>query len=156
MNLSDLAPAEGATHRRKRLGRGPGSGHGKTSGKGHKGDKSRGTVRAGFEGGQTPLHRRLPKQRGIGVGLSARGFNKGAFKVHYNIVNVGDLEARFEAGATIGPEECLAAGLTRNNGLPLKVLADGALGKALTVRAHKFSGPAQVAIETAGGKTETL
>lgn len=156
MNLSDLSPAPGSTHRRKRLGRGPGSGHGKTSTHGHKGDKARGTVRPGFEGGQTPLHRRLPKQRGLGTGLTARGFNKGAFKVHYNIVNVGDLEARFEAGAVIGPEECTAVGLTRTNGLPLKVLADGTLGKALTVRAHKFSGPAKVAIESAGGTTETL
>ena len=79
MNLSDLSPAPGSTHRRKRLGRGPGSGHGKTSGHGHKGDKARGTVRPGFEGGQTPLHRRLPKQRGSGTGLPARGFNNGAF-----------------------------------------------------------------------------
>ena len=156
MNLSDLSPAPGSTHRRKRLGRGPGSGHGKTSGHGHKGDKARGTVRPGFEGGQTPLHRRLPKQRGIGIGLTARGFNKGAFKVHYNIVNISDLEARFEAGATVGPEECLQVGLVRSNGLRLKVLADGELTKAITVRAHKFSGSAQAAIETAGGTTETL
>jgi len=79
MNLTDLRPADGSTHRRKRIGRGPGSGHGKTSTRGHKGDKARGSVRPGFEGGQTPLHRRLPKQRGIGVGLTARGFNPTAW-----------------------------------------------------------------------------
>ena len=156
MNLSDLSPAEGATHRRKRIGRGVGSGHGKTSTHGHKGDKARGTVRPGFEGGQTPLHRRLPKQRGLGVGLTARGFNTGRYKTHYNIVNLGDLAARFEAGATVDPDSVLAAGLVRSNGLPLKVLAEGTLDKTLTIRAHKFSGNAQAAIEAAGGTSEVI
>ena len=156
MNLSDLSPAGGATHRRKRIGRGVGSGHGKTSTHGHKGDKARGTVRPGFEGGQTPLHRRLPKQRGLGVGLTARGFNTGRYKTHYNIVNLGDLAARFEDGATVDPDTVLAAGLTRSNGLPLKVLSDGTLDKKLTIRAHKFSGNAQAAIEAAGGTAEVI
>jgi large subunit ribosomal protein L15 len=156
VNLSDLAPAGGATHRRKRIGRGVGSGHGKTSTHGHKGDKARGTVRPGFEGGQTPLHRRLPKQRGLGVGLTARGFNTGRFKTHYNIVNLGDLAARFEEGATVDPDTVLAAGLVRSNGLPLKVLAEGTLDKKLTIKAHKFSGNAQAAVEAAGGTTEVI
>lgn len=156
MNLSDLSPAEGSTHRRKRIGRGVGSGHGKTSTHGHKGDKARGTVRPGFEGGQTPLHRRLPKQRGIGTGLTARGFNNGQFKTHYNIVNLGDLDARFEDGATVDLETVKAAGLVRSNGLPLKVLATGTLTKKLTIKAHKFSGNAQAAIEAAGGFSEVI
>jgi large subunit ribosomal protein L15 len=156
VNLSDLSPAEGATHRRKRIGRGVGSGHGKTSTHGHKGDKARGTVRPGFEGGQTPLHRRLPKQRGIGVGLTARGFNTGRYKTHYNIVNLGELDARFEEGATVDPETVAASGLVRSNGLPLKVLSDGTLSKKLTIKAHKFSGNAQAAIEAAGGTSEVI
>ena len=113
-------------------------------------------MRPGFEGGQTPLHRRLPKQRGIGVGLTARGFNTGRYKTHYNIVNLGDLAARFEAGATVDPDSVLAAGLVRSNGLPLKVLAEGTLDKQLTIRAHKFSGNAQAAIEAAGGTSEVI
>ncbi|WP_309714377.1 50S ribosomal protein L15 [Armatimonas sp.] len=156
MNLSDLSPSEGSRHRRKRIGRGVGSGHGKTSTHGHKGDKARGTVRPGFEGGQTPLHRRLPKQRGIGTGLTARGFNNGRFKTHYNIVNLGNLDARFEDGATVDPETVLASGLVRSNGLRLKVLAEGTLTKKLTIKAHKFSGNAQAAIEAAGGTSEVL
>lgn len=156
MKLDDLKPAEGSVKTRKRVGRGVGSGHGKTSTRGHKGDKSRGGVRAGFEGGQTPLHRRLPKQRGIGVGLSAQGFNSGFFKKNYNIVNIGDLQSRFEDGAVVDPETATAAGLTRNNGYMFKVLADGTLTKKLTVRAHKISPAAQAAIEAAGGTVETL
>ena len=156
MNLSDLSPAPGSTHRRKRIGRGVGSGHGKTSTRGHKGDKARGTVRPGFEGGQTPLHRRLPKQRGIGTGLTARGFNNGQFKTHYNIVNLDDLDARFEEGTTVDPETVKAAGLVRSNGLPLKVLATGTLSKKLTIKAHKFSGNAQASIEAAGGTSEVI
>jgi large subunit ribosomal protein L15 len=156
VNLSDLSPKEGSTHRRKRIGRGVGSGHGKTSTHGHKGDKARGTVRPGFEGGQTPLHRRLPKQRGIGVGLTARGFNTGRNKTHYNIVNLGELNTRFEDGATVDPEAVLAAGMVRKNGLPLKVLATGTLTKKLTIKAHKFSGNAQAAIEAAGGTSDVI
>lgn len=156
MNLTDLRPAEGSTHRRKRIGRGPGSGHGKTSTRGHKGDKSRGSVRPGFEGGQTPLHRRVPKQRGLGVGLTARGFNNGRYKTHYAIVNIGSIDAAFEAGVEVNPEALRAAGLVRDNGLPVKVLGDGGLTKGLTIRAHKFSAGASAAIEAAGGTTETL
>ncbi len=156
MNLSDLRPAEGATHRRKRIGRGPGSGHGKTSGRGHKGDKARGSGRPGFEGGQTPLHRRLPKQRGLGVGLSAQGFNTGRYKTHYAIVNLDDLDARFEAGATVDPEALVAKGLIRDTSLPVKVLADGGISKVLVVRAHKFSANALAAIEASGSTAETI
>jgi large subunit ribosomal protein L15 len=156
MKLDDLKPAPGAVKKIKRIGRGTGSGHGKTSTHGHKGDKARGTVRPGFEGGQTPLHRRLPKQRGIGVGLSARGFNSGYFKVRYNIVNIGDLEARFESGATVDSESAIKAGLVRTNGYMLKVLGDGTLTKKLTIKAHKVTPSALAAIESVGGTVEIL
>jgi large subunit ribosomal protein L15 len=155
VNLSDLRPAKGAHKDRKIIGRGPGSGHGKTSTRGHKGDKARGQSKIGFEGGQTPLHRRLPKQRGVGVGLTARGFNSGRFKTHYEIVNLGVIESKFEAGATVGPDELKAKGLVRGGGL-VKILAEGALTRKLTIRAHKFSGPAKAAIEIAGGTAEEL
>jgi large subunit ribosomal protein L15 len=156
VKLDDLQPADGAVTRRKRVGRGPGSGHGKTSTRGHKGDKARGGIRPGFEGGQTPLHRRLPKQRGLGTGLTARGFNTGRYKTHYEIVNIGDLETRFEAGAEVNPETLKAKGLIRGNGHLVKILADGVLGKSLTVKAHKFSESASAIIEAAGGTAEVL
>lgn len=156
MNLTDLRPAEGSTHRRKRVGRGPGSGHGKTSTRGHKGDKARGSVRPGFEGGQTPLHRRLPKQRGIGVGLTARGFNTGRYKTHYVAVNLDIIAERFEAGSEVTPEGLQALGVIRNLVLPVKILSRGGVDKALTIRAHKFSAGAQVAITAAGGTVEVL
>ncbi|MBC8104046.1 MAG: 50S ribosomal protein L15 [Cytophagales bacterium] len=155
MKLDDLKPAEGATHRRKKIGRGPGSGHGKTSTRGHKGDKSRGSSKLGFEGGQTPLHRRLPKQRGIGVGLTARGFNTGRFKTHYTVINISQLEV-FEADAVISPELLLEKRVIKDLKLPVKVLADGKLTKALTVRAHKFSASAQEAITALGGTVVVL
>ncbi len=143
--IHDLAPAAGATHYRKRVGRGPGSGHGKTAGRGNKGQQSRTGYRhqRGFEGGQMPLHRRLPK----------RGFTN-IFRVEYDIVNLRDLAA-FDAGETVNPEILVAARLTRKN-RPVKILGDGELQKALTVSAHKFSASAKASIEKAGGRCEVL
>jgi len=143
--VHDLAPAVGATHYRKRVGRGPGSGHGKTAGRGNKGQKSRSGYRhqRGFEGGQMPLHRRLPK----------RGFTN-IFRVEYEIVNLADLD-RFEAGAAVNPETLVASRLARKN-RPVKILGDGKIQKALTVSAHKFSASAKAGIEAAGGRCEVL
>ncbi len=147
MDLSTLAPAPGATKKRKRIGRGPGSGHGKTSGKGHKGRGARsgGNTPPGYEGGQMPLQRRLPK----------RGF-RNPFREEFNIVNLGQLEARFEAGSVVDPDGLHAAGLVRRPGRAVKVLADGQLTKALTVKAHKFSGAARQKVEAAGGTVEVV
>jgi len=155
VNLSDLKPAEGSTHRRKKIGRGPGSGHGKTSTRGHKGDKARGQSKLGFEGGQTPLHRRLPKQRGIGVGLTARGFNTGRYKTHYTVVNIGQFE-QFEADTEVSPELLLEKRVIKDLSLPVKVLGDGKLSKKLVIRAHKFSASAQEAITALGGTAEVI
>src|SRR4051812_6561764 len=130
MNLDDLTPSEGATKRRKIIGRGPGSGKGVRSGRGNKGDKARGQSKLGFEGGQTPLHRRLPKQRGLGTGLSSHGFNTGRFKNHYSLVNLSDL-AKFEAGATITPELLLSRHVIKEAKDGVKILGDGKLGFAL-------------------------
>jgi large subunit ribosomal protein L15 len=143
--LHQLGPAAGATHYRKRVGRGPGSGHGKTAGRGNKGQRSRTGYRhlRGFEGGQMPLHRRLPK----------RGFTN-IFRVEYEIVNIGDLD-RFDAGTAVNPEALAAMRLTRKN-RPVKILGDGQLQKALTVSAHKFSASARSRIEAAGGRCEVL
>ena len=143
--IQDLRPAVGATHNRKRVGRGPGSGHGKTAGRGNKGQKSRAGYRhqRGFEGGQMPLHRRVPK----------RGFTN-IFRVEYEVVNVSDLE-RFEAGENVTPESLVAKRLARRN-RPVKILGDGQIGKALTVAAHKFSAGARARIEAAGGRCEVL
>ncbi len=143
--VHDLAPARGATHYKKRIGRGPGSGHGKTAGKGHKGQKSRSGYRhqRGFEGGQMPLHRRIPK----------RGFTN-IFRVEYDIVNLSDLD-RFEAGASVTPDSLDALRLARKN-RPIKILGDGEIKKALTVSAHKFSASAKARIEAAGGRCEVL
>ena len=144
--VHDLAPASGATHYKKRVGRGPGSGHGKTSGRGHKGQGSRSGYRhqRGFEGGQMPLHRRVPK----------RGFTN-IFRVEYDIVNLGDLAERFEAGASVTPETLATARLARKT-RPVKILGDGELKKALNVSAHKFSASAKASIEKAGGRCEVL
>ena len=143
--IHSLAPAPGSTHYRKRVGRGPGSGHGKTAGKGNKGQKSRTGYRhqRGFEGGQMPLHRRVPK----------RGFTN-IFRVEYDIVNLSDLD-RFQAGQAVNPETLAAARLSRRN-RPVKILGDGQVGKALTVSAHKFSAGAQAKIEKAGGRCEVI
>jgi large subunit ribosomal protein L15 len=157
MNLTDLTPGAGATKRRKKVGRGPGSGHGKTSTRGHKGDKSRGSVRPGFEGGQTPLHRRLPKRRGVGVGLSSRGFNSGEHKTHYEIVNLGVLEARFEAGATVDRAILTKMGIIRGTqNVLLKVLSEGELTKPLNITADKFSASAEELIRAAGGQANVV
>jgi large subunit ribosomal protein L15 len=146
MDLSKLKPPTGATHAKKRVGRGQGSGNGHTAGRGHKGAKSRSgfKFKRGFEGGQMPLHRRLPK----------RGFHN-PFRVEYEVVNVDTLVARFDAGAVITPESLVEAGLVTGNS-PVKVLARGDVSKALTIRAHKFSGKAAEKIAAAGGQAEAL
>ena len=147
MNLSDLRPPQGATHAKKRVGRGQGSGNGKTAGRGHKGAKSRSGFKhkRGFEGGQMPLHRRVPK----------RGFHN-PFRVSYEVVNLDTLGAKFEAGTVVTPELLREQGLVPVGASPVKVLARGEVGKALTVRAHKFSGKAAEKIAAAGGTAEVL
>ena len=142
MDLSNLKPAQGAKQYKKRVGRGPGSGNGKTAGRGHKGAQSRSgySYKRGFEGGQMPLHRRVPK----------RGFNN-IFRIEYAVVNLDQLEAQFEAGATVSPETLREAGLIRGKRLPIKVLGRGEMTKALTVQAHKFSGKAAEKLAAAGG-----
>ena len=146
MDLSNLKPAIGSTSNRKRIGRGPGSGTGKTSGKGHKGQNARsgGGVKPGFEGGQMPLQRRLPK-RGF-VSLNRK---------EYILVNLRDLES-FEAGSIVDLEAMGKAGFLSKIKDGVKILADGELTKALTVQAHKFSKSAVAKIEAAGGKAEVL
>jgi large subunit ribosomal protein L15 len=146
MNLSDLKPADGSKRDRKRVGRGQGSGNGKTAGRGHKGAQSRSgfKFKRGFEGGQMPLHRRLPK----------RGFHN-PFRVEYAVVNLDTLAERFEAGTTVTPELLRERGLVAGGG-PVKVLARGDIDKALTVQAHKFSGKAAEKIAAAGGAAEVL
>jgi large subunit ribosomal protein L15 len=143
VDLSRLHPAPGSTRPRKRVGRGPGSGNGKTAGRGHKGRGSRsgGNTPPGYEGGQMPLQRRLPK----------RGFRPLA-RVEYAVVNLGQLAA-FPAGSVVGPEELRARGLARGKG-PIKCLADGTLSHALTVRVHAFSARAREHIVAAGGTAE--
>jgi large subunit ribosomal protein L15 len=145
--LNDLKPAKGAVRSRKRVGRGPGSGLGKTSGRGEKGQKSRSGYarKVGFEGGQMPLHRRVPK----------RGFTNARFRRELSYVNVGRLEA-FEPGTIVTPEVLLKHGLIRKLREGVKVLAKGSLSKPLTVRAHQFSARAQEVIAGAGGKAEVL
>jgi large subunit ribosomal protein L15 len=144
--LHTLKAPKGSLHRKKRVGRGQGSGLGKTAGRGGKGQKARsGNMRfEGFEGGQSPLQRRLPKF----------GFNN-PNRVVYAVVNLSDLE-RFEAGATVGPDELRSAGLVKGRVDGVKVLASGALSKKVTVRAHKFSATAKEAIARAGGAAEEL
>jgi large subunit ribosomal protein L15 len=146
MDLSNLKPPKGATRNRKRVGRGPGSGQGKTAGRGSKGAQSRSGFhkKRGFEGGQMPLHRRLPK----------RGFFN-LFRVEYAVVNLDDLAARFAAGAVVTPETLRAERLVTTK-QPIKVLARGEIAVALTVKAHKFSGKAAEKIVAAGGSVETL
>ena len=146
MRLQDLAPAAGSTKVKKRKGRGPGTGQGKTAGYGHKGQKARsGAKGAGFEGGQMPLARRLPK----------RGFNN-IFRTEYAIVNLGVLEENFEAGAVVDAKAIVEAGILKKTLAGVKILGDGALTKALTVKASKFSGAAKAAIEAAGGTAEVV
>ncbi len=146
MKLHELSPAPGSVKEAWRKGRGPGSGNGKTAGKGHKGQNARsgGGVRIGFEGGQLPLYRKLPK----------RGF-KNRFAVEYAIVNIETLN-RFEDGETVNLEKLLAAGIVRKPLDGLKVLGNGELTKKLTVEAAIFSATAKEKIEAAGGKTEVV
>jgi large subunit ribosomal protein L15 len=146
MKLHELKPAEGSRKDRKRLGRGIGSGQGKTAGKGHKGQNARsgGGVRLGFEGGQTPLYRRLPK----------RGFTNFARK-EYAVVNLDALN-RFAEGTEVTPELLIETGVVSNEKAGIKILAKGTLEKKLTVKAHKFSSAAKEAIEAAGGTTEVI
>jgi large subunit ribosomal protein L15 len=145
--LSNLRPAKGSVRERKRVGRGPGSGLGKTSGRGEKGQKSRSgfSHREGFEGGQMPLHRRVPK----------RGFTNARFKKEFAEINLERLQV-FDAGAIVTPEVLLKRGMIKNLRDGLKVLAKGTVTKALTVRAHRFSAKAQEQITGAGGKAEIL
>ena len=149
MRLEDLRPAPGSTKNRKRLGRGRASGQGKTSGKGHKGLNARsgGGARPGFEGGQMPLYRRLPK----------RGFLPYGGKTEFAIVNVGDLSDRFAAGSVVDPDALAGSRLIHKSGrASVKVLGDGDVAHALTVRAHKVSEGAKQKIEAAGGRVEIL
>ena len=147
MELNTLRPARGAKRARKRIGRGPGSGTGKTAGRGHKGQKSRSgySRRYGFEGGQMPLVRRIPK----------RGFTN-IFRVEYQIVNVGELAKAYRSGSVVSVETMAKKGLVREGHGPVKILANGDLGKKLTVRANKFSESARAKIETAGGTCEVV
>ena len=147
MSLSDLKPPRGMKHPKKRIGRGQGSGNGKTAGRGHKGAKSRSGFKhkRGFEGGQMPLHRRVPK----------RGFHN-PFRVDYDVVNLDTLAERFSAGAVVTPDTLREVGLVRDRTAKIKVLARGDVAKALTVHAHKFSGKAAEKIAAAGGKVEAL
>jgi large subunit ribosomal protein L15 len=145
MNLTDLQPSEGSTHRKKRIGRGIGSGWGKTCGKGTKGDKARGHVRPGFEGGQTPLHRRLPH---------FRGFTQ-PFKKEWQIINIGELE-KFDAGTEITPEFLLEKHVIGEFKDGVKILGKGDFTKKLTVQAHSFSKSAEEKIIALGGKVEKI
>ena len=147
MSLSDLKPPRGMKHPKKRIGRGQGSGNGKTAGRGHKGQKSRSgyKFKRGFEGGQMPLHRRVPK----------RGFHN-PFRVEYEVVNLDTLGLKFDAGTTVTPDLLRAHGIVPRGKGRIKVLGRGEVGKALTVHAHKFSGTAAEKIAAAGGATEQL
>jgi large subunit ribosomal protein L15 len=147
MAMNNLRPPKGATHAKKRVGRGQGSGNGKTAGRGHKGAQSRSgySFKRGFEGGQMPLHRRVPK----------RGFNNPT-RVEYDVVNLDTLVEKFAAGATVTPDALREAGVLHGGRRPLKVLGRGDISIALTVHAHKFSGKAAEKIAAAGGQAEAL
>lgn len=149
MRLGELKPPRGAHRDGKRLGQGPGSGTGKTAGRGHKGQKARSGAkrggRTGFEGGQMPLHRRLPKV----------GFSNHAFKTTYQVVNVGAIDAAGLEGE-IGPEDLKKAGLVGRGKAPVKVLGEGEISRQVTVRAHAFSARATEKITQAGGRTQTI
>jgi large subunit ribosomal protein L15 len=147
MSLNNLRPPKGAKHPRKRVGRGMGSGHGKTASRGSKGAQSRSGFRykRGFEGGQMPLHRRVPK----------RGFHN-PFRVEYAVVNLDTLAEVFDAGSEVTPDVLRERGLVRESNVPVKVLGRGDIAKKLTIKAHKFSGSATKKIEAAGGSAEVL
>jgi large subunit ribosomal protein L15 len=147
MDLSNLKPPKGAKHSKKRVGRGQGSGQGTQAGRGHKGAQSRSGYKRkrGFEGGQMPLHRRVPK----------RGFHN-PFRIEYAVVNLDTLGERFDKGAVVTPELLREMGLVAGTTERVKVLARGDISKGLTIRAHKFSGKAAEKIAAAGGTAETL
>lgn len=147
MQIHDLFPAPGSRKKTKRVGRGHGSGHGGTSGRGHNGQLSRagGGKGPGFEGGQNPLHMRLPKLPGF----------KNRFRTEYVVVNVSRLEERFEAGTVVDIDALHAAGIIKSKTAPVKVLGDGDITKALTIKVDKVSGPARTKIEAAGGTVDT-
>jgi large subunit ribosomal protein L15 len=147
MDLSNLKPPKGAKHAKKRVGRGQGSGNGKTAGRGHKGAQSRSgySFKRGFEGGQMPLHRRVPK----------RGFHNPT-RVEYEVINLDTLAERFDAGTVVTLELLAERRLISGTKNLLKVLGRGEIGKALTVHAHKFSGKAAEKIAAAGGATELI
>jgi large subunit ribosomal protein L15 len=147
MSLNNLRPPRGAKHPKKRVGRGPGSGHGKTASRGSKGAKSRSGFRykRGFEGGQMPLHRRVPK----------RGFHN-PFRVEYAVVNLDVLAEVFDAGSAVTPDLLRQRGLVRESRALIKVLGRGDITKKLTIQAHKFSGSAAKKIEAAGGTAEVI
>ena len=153
--LHNLKPAKGSTKRRKRVGRGEGSGFGKTSGRGHKGAGARAGAksRPGFEGGQNPIQMRMRKLRGPHMKKSMP-FEK--FRTHTQPVNLDDLEARFEKGAEVTPDSLSAVGLATSRDVPVKILGRGELTKALTVHAHAFSASAREKIEAAGGSVQAL
>ncbi|MDR1465053.1 MAG: 50S ribosomal protein L15 [Oscillospiraceae bacterium] len=147
MRLHDLSPAPGSTKERKRIGRGHGSGQGKTAGKGHKGQKARsgGSIRPGFEGGQTPLQIRVPK----------RGFTN-IFRTEYAIVGLDTLEASFDQGAVVDAQALVEKGVLKKTLAGVKILANGTISKPMTVKAAKFSAAAKAAIEAAGGTAEVI
>jgi large subunit ribosomal protein L15 len=147
MSLNNLKPAAGSKFTRKRVGRGPGSGNGKTAGRGNKGAQSRSgySYKRGFEGGQMPLHRRVPK----------RGFTN-IFRTEYDVVNLDQLESLFETGATVTIESLRERGIVSSRTALVKVLGRGEVTKALTVQAHKFSGKAAEKLAAVGGKAEAI
>ena len=155
IGLHSLAPAKGARKARKRVGRGHGSGTGKTSGRGHKGAGSRSGARkrVGFEGGQNPIHMRMRKLRGP-TKKTSMPFEK--FRTRTQPVNLTDLEARFDSGSEVTPDTLREAGLATRTGVPFKVLGNGELSKGLTVHAHGFSKTAREKIEAAGGTCQLL
>jgi large subunit ribosomal protein L15 len=145
---NSIAPASGSRHASKRVGRGNGSGHGTFSGRGCKGQKARAgnnKMRPGFEGGQLPLIKRLPRKRGF----------TNIFRIEYSTVNIGELNS-FESGSEVTPEQMIAAGIIKSLKNPIKILADGDIDRPLTVKANKFSASAKAKIETAGGTVEEV
>ncbi len=147
MKLNELKNHPGSTHRNKTVGRGPGSGHGKTSGRGEKGQKARSgaSIKPWFEGGQNPLYKRIPR----------RGFNNARFTTRYAVVNVKDLN-RFEDGSTVTPETLKESGLVKKELNGIKILGTGTLEKKLTVKANVFTNSAITKIESIGGKVEVI
>ena len=147
MRQDNLSPAPGSKKNRKRVGRGDGSGYGTYSGRGCKGQKSRAgyKMRPGFEGGQLPLIKRLPRKRGF----------TNIFRIEYSVVNIGSLNA-FESGGEVTPEKLVAAGVVKSLRYPIKILAEGDIKHPLTVKANKFSAAAKAKIEAAGGQVEEV